>query len=87
MKNFDTDVNFNGVENDLFYLNLDGDEDDKTNIEEENKTEKKPKKKKPKNLNWTKELDKYTDLFKEFTYYETPAQREARPYRKSKLET
>ena len=50
MKNFDIDVNFNGVENDLFYLNLDGDEDDKTNIEEENKTEKKPKKKKPKKL-------------------------------------
>jgi hypothetical protein len=85
MENFDIDINFNGVQNDLLYLNANGDTETETKpiaeekkpIVEEKLIETKTKKttKKP---NWAKELDKYTNLFKGLSSYETPAQRNQR---------
>jgi hypothetical protein len=85
MENFDIDINFNGVQNDLLYLNANGDTESETKpvaeekkpIAEEKLSEKQTKKntKKP---NWAKELDKYTNLFKGLSSYETPAQRNQR---------
>jgi len=90
MENFDIDINFNGIQNDLLYLNANGDtEIEKKPIAEETKPiaeEKKPvaeeknteTKKTTKKPNWAKELDKYTNLFKGLSSYETPAQRKQR---------
>jgi hypothetical protein len=99
MENFDIDINFNGVQNDLLYLNANGDTETETKpVAEEKKPiveEKKPivEEKKPiveekliekktkkttKKPNWAKELDKYTNLFKGLSSYETPAQRNQR---------
>jgi len=85
MENFDIDINFNGVQNDLLYLNANGDTETETKpvaeekkpIAEEKLSETQTKKntKKP---NWAKELDKYTNLFKGLSSYETPAQRNQR---------
>jgi len=92
MENFDIDINFNGVQNDLLYLNANGDTETETKpVAEEKKhivEEKKPiveeklsetkTKKTTKKPNWAKELDKYTNLFKGLSSYETPAQRNQR---------
>jgi len=92
MENFDIDINFNGVQNDLLYLNANGDTETETKpVAEEKKPiveEKKPiveeklsetkTKKTTKKPNWAKELDKYTNLFKGLSSYETPAQRNQR---------
>ena len=72
MEEFDINMNFNGVNNDLIFLNLDGEK------QEENtqlKTNTKENKDKP---NWVQGLDKITNTIKDLTSYETPAQREAR---------
>jgi len=77
MKDFDLDVNFNGDASDIIYLNADGDEP-KTDEKLDNKDEQKKS-------DLATQIDKYTNLFKQVTSYETPAQRKAR-LEKQKLE-
>jgi hypothetical protein len=77
MKDFDLDVNFNGDESDIIYLNAEGDEpkiDATSNKQSEIKKSE-----------LATQIDKYTNLFKQITSYETPAQRKAR-LEKEKLE-
>ena len=78
MEDFDIDINFNGVENDLLYLNANGDTETENKPVTEEKPTEKEKKTTTKKPNWTTQLDKYTNLFKGLSSYETPAQRKAR---------
>lgn len=78
MEDFDIDINFNGVENDLLYLNANGDTETENKPVTEEKTTEKETKTTTKKPNWTTQLDKYTNLFKGLSSYETPAQRQAR---------
>jgi len=73
MENFDLDINFNGIESDIQYLNTNG--DNKTTPEN---TESKEPTQKPKKSELATQIDKYTNLFKGLSGYETPAQRQAR---------
>ena len=73
MENFDIDINFNGTASDIQYLNTNG--DDKKTPENTDLKEEKPK---PKKTEVANKIDKYTNLFKELTGYETPAEREQR---------
>jgi hypothetical protein len=75
MENFDLDINFNGIESDIQYLNADGDGKE-TPETTESKESKEPKK--PKKSELATQIDKYTNLFKGLSGYETPAQRQAR---------
>jgi len=72
MENFDLDVNFNGIESDIQYLNADGDGKEIPETTES----KEPKK--PKKSELATQIDKYTNLFKGLSGYETPAERQAR---------
>lgn len=78
MENFDLDINFNGIESDIQYLNADGDgkETPETTESKESKESKEPKK--PKKSELATQIDKYTNLFKGLSGYETPADRQAR---------
>lgn len=75
MENFDLDINFNGIESDIQYLNADGDSKE-TPETTESKESKEPKK--PKKSELATQIDKYTNLFKGLSGYETPADRQAR---------
>jgi hypothetical protein len=79
MKDFDLDVNFNGDESDIIYLNADGDEP----ITADPKTDEKLANQKKSDL--ATQIDKFTNIFKGVTGYETPADRKAR-LEKQKLE-
>jgi len=83
MKDFDIELNFNGVKNDLLYINANGiNETEKKPVAEQKTTSKETSEKETKKIdskpNWASQLDKYTNLFKEISSYETPAEREAR---------
>lgn len=73
MENFDLDINFNGIESDIQYLNANG--DTKSTPES---TESKEPTKKPKKSELATQIDKYTNLFKGLSGYETPADRQVR---------
>jgi hypothetical protein len=82
MKDFDLDVNFNGDESDIIYLNADGDEPITADPKTDEKLENQGNQKKSE---LASQIDKYTNLFKGITSYETPADRKAR-LEKEKLE-
>jgi hypothetical protein len=82
MKDFDLDVNFNGDESDIIYLNADGDEPITADPKTDEKLDNKGNQKKSE---LASQIDKYTNLFKGITSYETPADRKAR-LEKEKLE-
>ena len=76
MENFDLDINFNGIESDIQYFNADG--DGKETPENMELKETKPKTTPRKKSELATQIDKYTNLFKGLSGYETPAQRQAR---------
>jgi len=76
MENFDLDINFNGIESDIQYLNADGDGKETPENTETKETE--PKTTPQKKSELATQIDKYTNLFKDLSGYETPADRQAR---------
>jgi hypothetical protein len=73
MKNFDLDINLNGIESNIQYLNVNGNNQTTPETMESKEPTSKSKK-----SELATQIDKYTNLFKGLSGYETPAEREAR---------